>query len=318
MQLGELEPRLGVKRAVHREQQQRCERGEQSCRPSRRPAGRATGALARAALGRAALGRAVLLAAALALPLALPAQATRQRPAARPAAAGTLAPYTDSIPKTLVTFEMVPVRAGAGVKAFWIGKTEVLWEAYDPFAFGPGSGGARGSQEAELRPSKPYGAPDYGWGHKGFPVISVAREAAEAYCRWLSEQTGKTYRLPTEAEWEHVARLAAGGTSLAAPALDALAWHAGNAGGKSHASGTKRPDRLGLVDLFGNAAEWVTTKDGARAARGGSWRDPAARVGPGARAVEDDSWNERDPQIPKSIWWLSDGPFVGFRIVREP
>jgi len=33
---------------------------------------------------------------------------------------------------------------------------------------------------------------------------------------------------------------------------------------------------------------------------------------------QDASWNERDPQIPKSRWWLSDGPFVGFRIVREP
>jgi hypothetical protein len=35
------------------------------------------------------------------------------------------------------------------------------------------------------------------------------------------------------------------------------------------------------------------------------------------RAVQDDSWNERDPQLPKSRWWLSDGPFVGFRLVRE-
>ena len=52
--------------------------------------------------------------------------------------------------------------------------------------------------------------------------------------------------------------------------------------------------------------------------RGGSFRDAAERVGPAARAVQDDSWNERDPQLPKSRWWLSDGPFVGFRIVREP
>ena len=37
-----------------------------------------------------------------------------------------------------------------------------------------------------------------------------------------------------------------------------------------------------------------------------------------ARAVQDDSWNLRDPQFPKSRWWLSDGPFVGFRLVREP
>jgi hypothetical protein len=52
--------------------------------------------------------------------------------------------------------------------------------------------------------------------------------------------------------------------------------------------------------------------------RGGSWRDAAGQVGPTARARQQEAWNERDPQIPKSSWWLSDGPFVGFRIVREP
>jgi hypothetical protein len=52
--------------------------------------------------------------------------------------------------------------------------------------------------------------------------------------------------------------------------------------------------------------------------RGGAFRDPAAAVGPEARAVRAASWNERDPQIPQSRWWLSDAPFVGVRIVREP
>jgi formylglycine-generating enzyme required for sulfatase activity len=80
--------------------------------------------------------------------------------------------------------------------------------------------------------------------------------------------------------------------------------------------GARKPDALGLFDLFGNAAEWVTTSDGTRVTRGGSFRD--AVVGPASRAVQDDSWNERDPQLPKSRWWLSDGPFAGFRVVRNP
>jgi formylglycine-generating enzyme required for sulfatase activity len=237
----------------------------------------------------------------------------------------------DSIPGTLVTFELVLVPGGpatvpgpAGaprtvtVQPFWIGRTELTWDAYDPFAFGPGSGGARGSADAVSRPSRPYGAPDYGFGHAGFPAISVTRNAAEAYCRWLSERTGKRYRLPTEAEWARAAQLAAGAARLAAPRRDALAWHAGNAGGRSHRVGSRGADGLGLRDLFGNVAEWVTTDDGRAVTRGGSWRDAPADVGPAARAVQDDSWNERDPQIPKSPWWLSDGPFVGFRVVREP
>ena len=81
--------------------------------------------------------------------------------------------------------------------------------------------------------------------------------------------------------------------------------------------GTKAPDAIGLLDLFGNAAEWVITTDGAPVLRGGSYRDPPAAVGPSARSVQDPSWNERDPQLPKSRWWLSDGPFAGFRIVRD-
>jgi len=237
----------------------------------------------------------------------------------------------DSIPGTLVRFELVPVPAGrvrvpgpdgalaeVEVKPFLIGRTELTWDAYDPFAFGPGSGGARGSAEAVSRPSRPYGAPDYGFGHAGYPAISVARNAAEAYCRWLSEKTGRRYRLPTEAEWAHAAKLAASATPMTPARLAALAWHRGNSASRSHPVAAKRADALGLHDLFGNAAEWVTSADGRLVTRGGSWRDRADSVGPNVRHVQDDSWNERDPQIPKSPWWLSDGPFVGFRLVREP
>ena len=59
----------------------------------------------------------------------------------------------------------------------------------------------------------------------------------------------------------------------------------------------------------------MTTSDGALVVRGGSFKDDPASLGPASRAVQDDTWNERDPQLPKSRWWLSDGPFVGFRLV---
>jgi formylglycine-generating enzyme required for sulfatase activity len=98
---------------------------------------------------------------------------------------------------------------------------------------------------------------------------------------------------------------------------DALAWHRANSSGRTHPVGARPADALGLFDLFGNAAEWVTTPDGALVTRGGSFRDPIEIVGPDARAVQDDSWNERDPQLPKSQWWLSDAPFAGFRVARS-
>lgn len=230
----------------------------------------------------------------------------------------------DSIPGTLVTFEMVAVPKRGSLRSFLIGRTELIWDAYDAFMLSPPSADSAGGKsslgsqpDATSRPSRPYGAPDYGFGHRGYPTISVARTAAEAFCRWLSAKTGKTYRLPTEPEWLHVAALATGRLPLTPARLDSLAWHAGNANGKTHPAASRRPDALGLYDLFGNAAEWVTTTDGRSIVMGGSFRDPPHRVGPRARAGQDESWNERDPQIPKSRWWLSDAPFVGFRIVRE-
>ena len=97
----------------------------------------------------------------------------------------------------------------------------------------------------------------------------------------------------------------------------AIAWHRENANGRTHAVATKAGDAIGLRDFFGNAAEWVTTADGALVLRGGSYRDAAEAVGPASLAVQDDSWNVRDPQLPKSRWWLSDAPFAGFRVVSE-
>lgn len=218
--------------------------------------------------------------------------------------------YTDSIPGTLVRFEMVRLPGST----IWIGRTEVTWDLYDAFALSqPDTTERRATVDAVARPTRPYGAPDYGWGHSGFPVISVAYTAAEAFCAWLSARTGKRYRLPTESEWERAATLAAAGKTV-----NEMAWHSGNAGGTTHAVGRKAPDALGLHDLFGNAAEWVSVSSGRPVVRGGAYKDALAAIGPAARAEQDNSWNERDPQIPQSRWWMSDAPFVGFRIVREP
>ncbi len=223
--------------------------------------------------------------------------------------------YRETIAGTLVTFEMALVPGGDAVEPFYLGRTEVTWDLYDVFALGLDEKRPAGGADAVARPSRPYGAPDYGWGHAGYPAISIAREAAGAFTVWLSKKTGKAYRLPTEAEWEHAAKLAAAGGGP--ERLEAVAWHRGNAVSRTRAVATARPDALGLFDLFGNAAEWVEAADGARVTRGGSFRDPLASLGPAMREEQDDSWNERDPQLPKSTWWLSDGPFVGFRLARS-
>jgi formylglycine-generating enzyme required for sulfatase activity len=235
---------------------------------------------------------------------------------------GVLAQTRVPIPGSAVDIALVPIAAGSvtvgertlKVAPFEVTRSEITWEQYDTYALSTPSAAdrARGA-DAVARPSKPYGAPDYGWGHNGFAAISIAWQAAEAYAAWLTAITGDVWRLPTDAEWQ----LLADRSGFSAARVDALAWHAGNSEGRTHAVGSKAADALGLVDLFGNAAEWVRSTDGGHVTRGGSFRDAAASVGPSARAVPSDLWNERDPQIPPSRWWLSDGPFVGFRLVRE-
>ena len=84
-----------------------------------------------------------------------------------------------------------PVRTVTIGKRIAMGRYEVTFAEYDRFA------------DADSRRSRPD---DEGWGRGRRPVINVSQEDAKAYATWLSAQTGKTYRLPSEAEWEYAAR----------------------------------------------------------------------------------------------------------------
>jgi len=251
--------------------------------------------------------------------------------------------FTQTLPGLLVKFDMVAVPAGklvtaigapddkpreVAVKAFYLGMHEVTWDEYDVFTYcldipekdRPGQWSDQ--MEALLRPSLPYRNMDGGYGHEGWPAGSVHPQGATKYCRWLSAKTGRKYRLPTEAEWEYAARFGAAGDGRVDRAiLDAIAWHRGNAEEAPHAVGKRRPNALGLHDLFGNVQEWTLAANGAWVTRGGSYVDPAAQVNLESRHVFDKAlsrmWQASQGNLVKSIWWLSDGPHVGFRVVCE-
>lgn len=257
-----------------------------------------------------------------ALVVALVARPTR-------AAADTDDLYTQTIPGTLVRFEMVRVPGGeieisdpanpgtpkkVTVKSFWIGKREVTWDEYDVFVYRldepeppvPGEP----PKDGIARPSRPYGAADRGFGHKGYPVINVSFVGARQFCKWLSKKTGRTYRLPTEAEWELACR--AGCPAPGPEDLVECAWYGRE---KTSPVGGRKPNAWGIHDMLGNVAEWCTDLAGKPVVCGGSFEDRAEKITPCARQYQDDSWRATDCQNPKSAWWLSDGPFVGFRVI---
>jgi formylglycine-generating enzyme required for sulfatase activity len=204
------------------------------------------------------------------------------------------------------------------VASFSIATTETTWDMYDAFVFAlDRAKDETDPPDAWARPSKPYILMDRGFGHAGHPAISVSFRGATEFCRWLSARTHSTIRLPTEDEWLRASEI--GGD--AASDVDARAWCAENSEIEmrlsTHPIATKTADALGLFDVLGNAAEWTVGAGGQGIARGGSFKDPAAKLATSTRRADDRALNATDPQIPKSLWWLADGGFIGFRVVLE-
>jgi formylglycine-generating enzyme required for sulfatase activity len=240
------------------------------------------------------------------------------------------------------------------VRPFWMGKCEVTWDEYDAFrkeaAVGKNEENdkrLKASADAVTGPTPPYADETFGHcpeGRSGYPVICITYHAAMEYCHWLSKKTGKVYRLPTEAEWEWACR--AGTTTPYSFGSDAeklgeYAWYDKNSEEVSKKVGQKKANPWGLHDMHGNVAEWCIdryikdqykkypldkttlgpvempwSKRFSFVVRGGSWTDLPPKLRSAARRGSDKDWLRRDPQIPRSIWWMTDAEFVGFRVVR--
>ena len=237
------------------------------------------------------------------------------------------------------------------IAPFWMAKYELSWGLYHLFMEREIDNikatikkGNEVSQEVDAvsGATTPYTDMSFGMGTEGYPAVSMTHLAASKFCEWLSAMTGNFYRLPTEAEWEYACRA---GTQTdysfgsGSEQLDEYAWSKKNSDGAYKKIGLKKPNAWGLYDMHGNAAEWTLDQFNTNAylkysnktaidpfekpiktypkvVRGGSWKDDANALRSAYRLPSNKKWKKRDPQIPKSLWWHTDAPFVGFRIIR--
>ncbi len=226
--------------------------------------------------------------------------------------------------------------------AFWMSKHEVTWDLYLIYQNKELELDKSLAVDAVSRPTKPYVEMSFGQGKLGgFPVCNVTQYAARSFCKWLYQKTGVFYRLPTEAEWEYAAKA---GSKTAwhfgnnESELNDHAWFYENSDGAYQLVGQKKPNAWGLYDMYGNVAEWTSDQyvenihelleEGTRnpyteptklyphTIKGGHWDDDPDMLRSSARWPSAPRLKQQDPQIPKSDWWLTDAPFLGFRLVR--
>ncbi len=224
---------------------------------------------------------------------------------------------------------------------FWMAATEITHDQFMAYRFEEKD--LNPIPDAVSRPTAQYIDLTWGMGKEGgYPANSMQPYTALSYCKWLWKKTGIFYRLPTEAEWEYAAKEAKSQVwpkGLTAATAKDYAWYKINAKAAYQKVASKKPNALGLYDMLGNVAEWCldmyaedyfeqlaknpknfyVKRDYYRAfhtARGGSFKSTFTELNPSLRQGQTEEWNRRDPQIPRSKWWLTDGDFVGFRIVR--
>jgi len=186
-------------------------------------------------------------------------------------------------------------------KPFYIGVTEVTQAQYEAMM--------------GRNPSKHVGADK--------PVDNVSWHEAAEFCKKLSHKTGRTVRLPTEAEWEYACR---GGTRSAhffgddAGNLMDYAWFEENSDQTSHPVGQKKPNPAGLYDMHGNVWEWCSDWYADSYANAGTV-DPQGPATGSQRVWRGGSWYN-GPKYQRSATRLGVDPesrrgHRGFRVVME-
>jgi formylglycine-generating enzyme required for sulfatase activity len=197
------------------------------------------------------------------------------------------------------------------IRAFLMSKYEVTFRQYDAYA-------------AATRAGLPN---DEGWGRGNRPVINVSWRDAKEFIDWLNRQSGQHYRLPSEAEWEYVARSA---TATEYPWGDTFDSGRANGKGVSGADlwpqtapvGSFPPNNWKLYDMIGNVMEWTADCWNANYSgaptNGSAWQQGDC----GKRVFRGGAWTSTPSYLTVSFRMFVDDSFrnhaLGFRLAADP
>lgn len=235
-------------------------------------------------------------------------------------------------------------------KPFYLGAFEVTVGQFGKFVADTGyqtqAEKTGGGAVVDFNTGKVVVKPELNWKNPGFPqteehpVVQVSWNDAVAYCRWLADREGATYRLPTEAEWEYACR--AGTTTrfysgddeqglrqvanIADGALNdhrAIRWASSWDDGYAFSApvGKFQPNAFGLHDMHGNVWEWCSDWYSGKTYKNGEATDPKGPSTGTVRVVRGGAWYYR-PQDNRATFRYRARPdlrdfLTGFRVVRE-
>ena len=162
-------------------------------------------------------------------------------------------------------------------------------------------------------------------GNDNLPVENVSWNDVRVFIQRLNEKTGKKYRLPTEAEWEYVARggnKSKGYRFSGSNDIDEVAWYEKNSGQTTHPVGTKQANELGLYDMTGNVGEWVSDRYGENYYSSSPDSNPTGPISGSDRVYRGGCWS-RDARLCRVSFrddYNPDLRFInlGFRLALSP
>jgi formylglycine-generating enzyme required for sulfatase activity len=168
-------------------------------------------------------------------------------------------------------------------------------------------------------------------GHKkwlrggGLPVECVSWDEATTFCNELGRRENRTYRLPTEAEWEYACRAGRSGTLFSfgnGSMISEYAWFKRNSDAETHATGKKKPNAFGLYDMHGNVNEWCSDWYDDHYPTTDDQIDPQGPTTGSFRVLRGGSYNCSSTEC-RSAWRIYSTPYektysFGFRVVLEP